>query len=688
MYINYFSTMLSEELKPVRKDFAEAVTLLNEVFRGLVEEINGYVKSFANRMENKWTSDFNFIESRYKDDLRIQRSVAQSTTERLTDKLKEVDLLKKNVHMMKSKLSSDYLIISDLRKEIEFGREYARIIDTENDKLTSQLALITEELKSSYTKNPAIKLAVDSILNIHQLSVQQQDELRERWHFHNEADLTSKQKFELMKILEDDSGKYDEFRTHSKLCGTEDFVKENQVSVQFAPAHRKPEMASKKVQITMSKPVLKDMTTQTLADASRRRVFGSEDDEGSIFDSSRQRYIAEKINIIGVQGGEEKPKLARHLSLFRQNSIIQEPPPVVRAETSPNAAKLSRQPSLSITNNQSGFLALPIPEMDGAPRHSRQKQSKVSFSKNTNFKEVETPRRSEDNNSVSMSHDSRQRIFMNTRNSVDKEVESVKSSRKNSFLMGSPNRSETVPERKPRFSKLVQQRTAFDLKADISSEECIEEGSREGPTSTHEFECQEGYEQMRENQLKAELTRQKQQLTTMAKRLLGSQGDQKKSAEIQAMIDLKSSEIEKLEQQLAGLKSRVDVVEKLKQFKAPAPISPIKNSKGSDLAIIKAVQRRNNYIITMASRILQSVLKTETIVPSSKKKDIGLVKQVSKFYWEYVQAFERNISKGNLTFPTMPLKFNMYKTLSHYNSSDKIVDKKYRAVDFYLTRYC
>ena len=80
---------------------------------------------------------------------------------------------------------------------------------------------------------------------------------------------------------------------------------------------------------------------------------------------------------------------------------------------------------------------------------------------------------------------------------------------------------------------------------------------------------------------------------------------------------------------------------------------------------------------------MQSVLKADVITFTNRKKDIVMAKLISKFYLEYVNAFERNMLKGNNNFPTMPVKFNMYKTLSHYNSNDKVVEKKYRSVDNY-----
>lgn len=84
----------------------------------------------------------------------------------------------------------------------------------------------------------------------------------------------------------------------------------------------------------------------------------------------------------------------------------------------------------------------------------------------------------------------------------------------------------------------------------------------------------------------------------------------------------------------------------------------------------------------MAMRIMQEVLKSD-IVPNinqNRQKDIDQVKMISRFYADYCNQFEKNLQKGDHTFPTLPLKFNMYKTLSHYNSNDKVVEKKYRSV--------
>jgi len=92
------------------------------------------------------------------------------------------------------------------------------------------------------------------------------------------------------------------------------------------------------------------------------------------------------------------------------------------------------------------------------------------------------------------------------------------------------------------------------------------------------------------------------------------------------------------------------------------------------------VQKRNNYIISMASRILNEVKKADLVLNPTKNKDNGLLKVICKFYSEYVTQFEKNLQKGDSTFPTMPLRFNMYKTLSIFNSNDKAVEKRYRNV--------
>lgn len=92
------------------------------------------------------------------------------------------------------------------------------------------------------------------------------------------------------------------------------------------------------------------------------------------------------------------------------------------------------------------------------------------------------------------------------------------------------------------------------------------------------------------------------------------------------------------------------------------------------------MQKRNNYIISMASRILNEVKKADLVMNPTKNKDNGLLKVICKFYSEYVTQFEKNLQKGDSTFPTMPLRFNMYKTLSIFNSNDKAVEKRYRNV--------
>ena len=82
----------------------------------------------------------------------------------------------------------------------------------------------------------------------------------------------------------------------------------------------------------------------------------------------------------------------------------------------------------------------------------------------------------------------------------------------------------------------------------------------------------------------------------------------------------------------------------------------------------------------MASKIIQEVVRSENH-EISKKKDTGLVKAICKFYLDYVTLYEKNVQKGDFTFPTMPMRFKMFKTLTQYNSNDKVVEKRYRNVD-------
>lgn len=80
-------------------------------------------------------------------------------------------------------------------------------------------------------------------------------------------------------------------------------------------------------------------------------------------------------------------------------------------------------------------------------------------------------------------------------------------------------------------------------------------------------DSQAGYQSMRENQLRNELIRQKQQYITLSNKLLIYADDQKKSSETQAIIDQVSLEIEKIELELKSSRRNADLLEKLKQFK-------------------------------------------------------------------------------------------------------------------------
>lgn len=102
--------------------------------------------------------------------------------------------------------------------------------------------------------------------------------------------------------------------------------------------------------------------------------------------------------------------------------------------------------------------------------------------------------------------------------------------------------------------------------------------------------------------------------------------------------------------------------------------------------MIKTVNKRNNYIILMATKIGNEIARYEVTQNKDKYlKEGALSKFIVKFYADVISQYEKNLLKGDPTFPTLPLKFSMFKTLSHYNSNDKVVEKKYRSVGWSLT---
>lgn len=82
----------------------------------------------------------------------------------------------------------------------------------------------------------------------------------------------------------------------------------------------------------------------------------------------------------------------------------------------------------------------------------------------------------------------------------------------------------------------------------------------------------------------------------------------------------------------------------------------------------------------MANKIAQEVISTPITENLLKKKDGNIIKVINRFYNEYIGQYEKGMVKGDSAFPTMPLKYNIYKSLSQYNSNDKAVENKYRKV--------
>lgn len=85
-----------------------------------------------------------------------------------------------------------------------------------------------------------------------------------------------------------------------------------------------------------------------------------------------------------------------------------------------------------------------------------------------------------------------------------------------------------------------------------------------------------GYENMRENQLRNELIRQKQQFLTLSNRLLNYSAEDKMYIEIQSQLTTIETEIEIIESQLRNVnanKKNGDLIDRLKNIKPGVPIA-------------------------------------------------------------------------------------------------------------------
>jgi hypothetical protein len=85
-------------------------------------------------------------------------------------------------------------------------------------------------------------------------------------------------------------------------------------------------------------------------------------------------------------------------------------------------------------------------------------------------------------------------------------------------------------------------------------------------------------------------------------------------------------------------------------------------------------------MISMANSVAREVMHIEVTDKRIKKREVNLPKTLNKFYCEYIMQYEKNVGKGDSSFPSMPMRYVMYKTLSQYNSNDKGVEKRYRCV--------
>ena len=525
--ILYFITSFQEILTGFRKEFSEAGQLLAKDLCSLVEDMTSFIETFVVEMDRKREKDNKEIKERLQVELRNQQLRISVLEANLKEKTSEIEIHRTMIHTLRTKLSSNYFLLHEMSRDLEYSKDYGRIMETENNRLTQALEQLDEQMKDNEKGHDLIR----QLLRQYEKeikAIREERELLEKRR-REEAELfTNKQRFELMKLMEDHNGIYENFRTYTKQTTTDDLNAPTEVSIAFKTIPSKIKKVHRRIQTVRN---VQDAEIQCdFINGSFRSQNRSSENEQKGTPIIDYRTHPRSYNIM-VQGNEVEaetigwsPKLEkRKLSKQRSMAI---------GDSSANEYQL-------VSTSHFGKLAHPITGL--------QIEDKIDSDEENKFA-------SKDKLSVSVMSKHEEMIKSKTfihmdmaeeaseRNSLDRSMSRDGERNQDSKFLSPDNK---VTKNSGRKSKklfesltLVNNRSMRSLNKSIVSKQQIDGSDKSSYM---------GYENMRENQLRNELIKLKQLHLTWNYKLVNHAKDVAKSKEIQANIDQITLEIEAIE---------------------------------------------------------------------------------------------------------------------------------------------
>ena len=246
--IGYFSSSYQDLLQGVRKDFCEASRLITRDTFQTIDEITGFLEVFVKKMERKREKDNVDIMERMQVQVNSQQAKIRSLESVIAQKTQDVEAQRELVHILRTKLSSNYFLIYELNRDLDYFRDYGRIMDGENKRLANALKQLDEEtIKGNDKQNEQIKKLIREYEKGLQLILKERQEMEQRRKEETEI-FTNKQKYDLMRILEDQVGAYQDFRTYNKQTQTNDLNAAFQVSLSFPAVPSKIRKVHRRIQ--------------------------------------------------------------------------------------------------------------------------------------------------------------------------------------------------------------------------------------------------------------------------------------------------------------------------------------------------------------------------------------------------------------------------------------------------------
>jgi hypothetical protein len=507
---------------------------------------------FVGQMDAKREKDYKQIEKVYQAMVLDQTKKVHALERDHEARKNEIKFLHKSIHTMKSKITNDYVVISNLRREIEFTREYSRITEEENRKITATINTLFEDFRTLDATSENLKKYIDGYEQNIEIGKMSTEYLKKNYEREINAGLNPKQKHELYRILTQDDLPYDEFMTFDKGCSTRDLFSVNTVTIGFGKIKADIDKVNVGTQKVETKPRTRDANVQTHHQALERQNTlkeGSSDDEYSLNNSLYKKKVMDRYRLEHMVVAPSD----RRSILVKQTSIV--------PDTITELMELPQGDLDMPHDGRYGNSVLPSATEFMLPRPASKKDqvyrsSRVSFS-------LKIP--------------SHRALHKKSFDKSEEDGDMIDNSRNFSSAVanlqvpgGQPGKATGHKLKKAGKNVMVSQRTINNFKPDVPSPVESVNGSVNLEKSPKTLVEIENYDNYRENKLRNELIRHKQQFKTLSNRMASCGDDTQRAAQIQAMLDSSALIIDKIEKQLKTFRKTSEVVEKLSQFRPGA----------------------------------------------------------------------------------------------------------------------